>query len=208
MLVISADPGRELALQLASKLDKLERVSFAYERKLDYPGENYSHSLKAEIYIEFGRQFVPIQARFQATGWNWRQIFDGQTYFHQTAGKPAEDIALGPKADHFDSVSPLKNSIIGLAKNLRKLAGDPSQSFAYPAPNQIELKLPKRELSPSGLVSVGYDPTYTFTLDGKTGLPSKIVHNLAKPKDTITTTFTDWNLEPAKRSVETWKAQR
>lgn len=208
MLVLSADSGRELALQLASKLEKLERVSFAYERKLDYPGENYSHTLKAEVYIEFGRQFTPIQARFQATGSSWRQIFDGQTYFHQTAGKPAEDIALGPKANHFDSVSPLKNSIIGLAQNLRKLAGDTNQKFDSRAPNQFELKLSKREFSPAGLVGVGYDPAYTFTLDGKTGLPSKIVQHLANPKDAITTTFTDWNLEPVKRSAETWKAHR
>lgn len=207
-LLLTADPGRDLALQLASKLEKLERVTFAYERKLDYPAENYSHTLKADIYIEFGRQFATIQARFQATGSNWRQVFDGQSYFHQTTGKPAEDIALSPKAGHFDSVSPLKNSIIGLAKNLRKLADDPSQSFASPAPNQIEVKLSKRELSPSGLVSVGYDPTYVITLDAKTGLPSKIVHMLAKPKDTITTTFTDWNLEPAKRSAQSWQAQK
>lgn len=207
-LLTFADPGRDLAFQLASKLEKLERVTFAYERKLDYPSENYSHTLKAEIYIEFGRQFAPIQARFQATGSNWRQIFDGQSYFHQTTGKPAEHIVLSPKAGHFDSVSPLKNSIVGLAQSLRKLAGDTNQEFDSRAPNQFELKLSKQELSPAGLVGVSYDPTYMITLDAKTGLPSKIVHMLAKPKDTITTTFTDWNLEPAKRSAETWKAQR
>lgn len=207
-LLLTADSGRDLAFQLASKLEKLERVTFAYERKLDYPGENYSHTLKAEIYIEFGRQYAPLQARFQATGSNWRQIFDGQSYFHQTTGKPAEDIALSPKAGHFDSVSPLKNSIIGLAQSLRKLAGDTNQEFDSRAPNQFELKLSKREFSPAGLVSVGYDPTYLISLDTKTGLPSMIVHHLAKPKDAITTTFTDWNLEPVERSAETWKAHR
>jgi len=208
LMLMTADPGRDLAVALATKLESLKVVAFAYERKLDYPGEGYAHTLKAEIYIEFGRQFNPIQARFQADGADWRRIFDGQSSFHQTNGKPAEDVILNPKAEDFDSVSPLKNSIIGLAKGLRALTSNPKITFANPAPHQFEFKLVKRELCPSGITEVGYDPTYRFTLDPRSGMPSKIVHKLAKPNDTITTTFSNWNLEASKRSASSWQAQK
>lgn len=195
--------GTAVAQKLIDALGTLDRVSYSYTRIVDYPENNYHHELKVDTYAEFDPVLKPVGARFQVRGTNWRQVFDGKTYFYQADGKAAEPIA-GPERHDITSLSPLKNAPIGLAESLSSLIKRKSANFSVNSDGTLEFRTQGLEIGPCGLEDVGYSPRYVIEIDVTTSLPKKIVHHLAKEKDTIETTFRNWNLKPTARSKESW----
>lgn len=206
---LAADPGRESALSIADAVKALNQVSFGYRRVLDYTEPKYHHELSAEMFVDFSAKSAPLYAKFHArgkslgSGSGWTSVFNGQVLFIQTDGRPADSI-LKPKAGDFEPTYVMKNSILGLSKNLESLIADAGQGIALTEANQIRFTLTKKELGPIKLVDAGYDPTYTIDFDSKTKLPTKIVQILANGTDTIETTFTKWNLNPTPPEAKDW----
>lgn len=195
--------GTAVAQKIIAALSAIDRVSYSYTRIVDYPDNNYHHELKVETYAEFDSGVKPVGARFQVRGTSWRQVFDGKTYFYQADGKAADPIT-GPERHDIISLSALKNAPIGLAQSLSALMKSKSANFMVNSDGTLEFRTRGLEIGPCGLEDVGYSPRYVIEIDAMTSLPKKIVHHLAKDKDTIETTYRNWNLKPATRSRDSW----
>jgi hypothetical protein len=68
----------------------------------------------------------------------------------------------------------------------------------------MSFELKGKELGCGGLTNVEYSPKYEITLDKRTGLPSKIVQYLKNRKDTITTRFLKYDLNPKDPAPGAW----
>lgn len=203
LLLVPVDDGSAAVERLIAALTSLDRVTYSYKRILDYPDEKYHRELSAETYVEFDRTARPVRARFQIEGPKWRQVFDGHALFYQEEGKTAQPILSPARAD-FVPLAPLKNSILGLATCLTELRERKLASFRLPGSGRLEFRTQNVELGPAGLEKVGYAPRYIIEYDLTTSLPIRIVQHLANEKDTIETSFRDWDLKPAARPESSW----
>jgi hypothetical protein len=207
LLTTLAQSPKDELLRLADAVGGLKRASFSYRRDLSYQSDGYKHTLTADMYVEFGRGWAPIRARFQATSSDSFEVFNGQTYRLMTKGKEMVR-EEAPKASYFDPLSVLKNSLIGLSASLRAAANDAGASIEFgkdaTGNPKILLDLKGKELGLSkSLVPVEYTPRYEISVDTKSGLPTKIVQFLRNRKDTITTVFTNYNLAP--KEPDNWE---
>jgi len=192
--------------RLADKLAGLKRVSFSYRRDLNYQSDGYKHTLTAEMYVEFGRAWQPLRARYMATFPDGAEAFDGQSYWRRGKGKETENM-FEPKAAYLDSLSVLKNSLIGLSYSLSAVAKEEGIALNVAKDSagnsKISFELKGKELGiTSPLSPVQITPRYEITVDAKSGLPTKIVEFLKNRNDTITTTFTNYNLAP--KEPDSW----
>lgn len=200
LLLLAPDPVGDFV----TAANKLSRVSFQYERILNYPASKYHHELKAKVYAEFGAQFTPLGARFQGSGKDWSQVYNGSELFLRSSDKAKDWTANHPKPAAFSSTSCLKNSFFGLVATIGKLKSDAPEAIRPIDATSFEIHPKRRELGPCGLEQAEYDPEYVIHLDVQNHLPLKIVQRLADRADTITTRFSDWVLNPPAPSDGSW----
>lgn len=187
-------------VKLADRIDRLKSVAFNYQRDLNYGSNGFKHTLAVRMYVEFDKSWQPLGARYQAKSPTFTEIFDGIVYLCRADSHEPVNI-IGPDAKYFESVSVLKNSLIGLGNALRA-AGKEAKSLKATG-DAISFELNEKALaSVKPLSNVGYTPRYEITVDSKSGLPVKIVHYLKDRKDTITTKFSGYDLSP---KAATWE---
>lgn len=196
------DSGRSAVEALAKSLSEIRQCSFTYKRVVDYPDENVHHELVSECYVDLTARNV-VDAKFQLHLPDSAVVFNGNTLFDQEGTKKPR-IKFKPTVTDLEVISMLKNSVVGLEKSLRGLLADKSSTFRVMAPGKMEINSEKIEINVAGLSSIGYDPRYEIEVDGKTGLPMRIVQYFRNPKDTVVTTFTKWNLQPPVPAASTW----
>src|SRR5690606_34148391 len=118
-----------------------------------------------------------------------------------TTDSAHNSVITAPTDTNFTNLSGLKNTPYNLEKALvsvQKSKGAtitllPSARLYY----RYKIELQGLEITPNAsLEKVGYNPTYVIDFSFQTGLPAKIVQTLKDPRDTITTEFTNYNLNP------------
>jgi hypothetical protein len=180
--------------KLADRIDQLGSVAFDYRRDLNYASDGYKHTIAVRVYVEFGKTWRPLGARYRVISEAHDEGFDGVSYWCRLKGHTPIHM-LSPEASYFGSVSVLRNSLIGLSASLRAAKG--SGKILESAGDTFTFELKGQEVSAAKpLVPVEYSPQYEIKVDSKSGLPVKIVHRLKDRRDTITTSFANYDLAP------------
>jgi len=201
-VLLSEPTPVEVAEKLASTLEGLKSVSFTYKRDLHYKSEGYQNTLMASMFVAFDSKALPTRAKFRAVMPDATCAFDGVTYWIRSRNGAVRE-ENPPKS--LGSVFVVKNSIFNLAPFLRSVVKTQPEALSLER-ETLAIATPGSEFDGAKVRDkVGYDPVYRIQIDPTLGLPTQITQQLKLPTDTITTTFSKWNLKPTEPKESEWR---
>ncbi|MFM9910497.1 MAG: TlpA family protein disulfide reductase [Chitinophagaceae bacterium] len=207
-------------LQLATaKLQAIHTVHYKLIRESLYKDENYHAIYSSDIYIDFTSKKNTAGYRFQAEDKDYQSCYNGVQYFGLNKNKKTIDITQKPKAEQFESMSPLYFSLVSLRTILPILQKNDSvevvmkdtvigkedyYSFSFDLYNQYFGGLGKLYQLTSDYTGDRTKP-YVLIIHKKTLLPYKFISKWKdRTEDFISVTYDAINLKPSAPVELSW----
>lgn len=199
----------------SKKLSELTIVNYDYSREINNPKNNYYNKSKANCFIDFNTNKNQIFSRFQLTGDDFAQIYNGSEYFSLSKKEKTIEIIEQPNQTSFKDFSFFYNSLPTLKNNLDQIIDDETvgkfvkdTTISNTTYNLIKLVLPNKSIGILGYNKFSIDLTifYDIIIDLKSGLPYQIIEHNSRDKDQyyVKTTFTNVNIAPEIPSEFSW----
>lgn len=205
----------ELLKATSKKLGDLITVNYNYSREINNPKNNYYNKSIANCFIDFSANKGQIFSRFQLTGNDFAQIYNGSEYFSLSKKEKTIEIVEQPNQTSFKDFSYFYNSLPALKNNFDQIINDETVSkfvkdttISNTTYNLIKLVLPNKSIGLLGYNKFSIDLTifYDIIIDQKSGLPYQIIEHNSRDKDQyyVKTTFTNINTTPKTPSELSW----
>lgn len=207
--------GAEILEKTYNTLHEAQRISYDYQRVVNYASDDYYHELSATTYLDDQSDDKVLGFKYQIETVDFKMIYNGSESFELNKRNNTIAVAHQPDLDHFSSISVFLNSIITLKQALPIILSDNTivKTLSDTTISGKNYYLASFVLENKTLGSLGsfnnitnkIDFLYQIIIDQGTFLPLKIIQtNNITPTDYVLTTFSNYQISPNNLPELSW----
>ncbi len=207
--------GAEILEKTYNTLHEAQRISYDYQRVVNYASDDYYHELKATTYLDYQSDDKVLGFKYQIESVEAKMIYNGSEGFELNKRNNTITVAHQPDLDHFSSISVFLNSIITLKQALPVILSDNTiaKTLSDTTISGKNYYLASFVLENKTLGSLGtfnkitnkINFLYQIIIDPATFLPLKIIQtNNITPTDYVLTAFSNYQIDPNNLPELSW----